>query len=112
MVVKMSEEQSKAGNTFGAWEAVERVYTRFPEDPEVTKMRSELSVKASEFVSAIEKAKQHEQRKQFGSSLSWYLKAKFMYQASEYAKTGIDRVIGSLKDDGSPGPDALPTSAP
>jgi hypothetical protein len=101
MVVKMAEEQSKTGNAFGAWEAVERVYVRFPEDPEVTKMRSELSVKASEFVSAVEKAKQHEQRKQSGSALGWYLKARHMYPPSEYAKTGIDRVVNSLKDDGS-----------
>lgn len=101
MVVKMAEEQSKTGNAFGAWEAVERVYTRFPEDPEVTKMRSELSVKASEFVSAIEKAKQHEQRKQSGSALGWYLKARHMYPPSDYAKTGIDRVVISLKDDGT-----------
>jgi hypothetical protein len=101
MVVKMAEEQSKSGNAFGAWEAVERVYVRFPEDPEVTKMRSELSVKASEFVSAIEKAKQHEQRKQSGSALGWYLKARHMYPPSDYAKTGIERVVTSLKDDGS-----------
>lgn len=104
MVVKMAEEQSKTGNAFGAWEAVERVYVRFPEDPEVTKMRSELSVKASEFVSAIEKAKQHEQRKQSGSALGWYLKARHMYPPSDYAKTGIERVVTSLKDGGSPPP--------
>ncbi|MES2596538.1 MAG: hypothetical protein V4662_14430 [Verrucomicrobiota bacterium] len=101
MVVKMAEEQSKTGNAFGAWEAVERVYARFPEDPEVTKMRSELSVKASEFVSAIEKAKQHEQRKQSGSALGWYLKARHMYPPSDYAKTGIERVVTSLKDGSS-----------
>lgn len=104
MVVKMAEEQSKTGNAYGAWEAVERVYVRFPEDPEVTKMRSELSVKASEFVSAIEKAKQHEQRKQSGSALGWYLKARHMYPPSDYAKTGIERVVTSLKDDGSAPP--------
>jgi hypothetical protein len=115
MVVKMAEEQSKTGNAFGAWEAVERVYVRFPEDPEVTKMRSELSVKASEFVSAVEKAKQHEQRKQSGSALGWYLKARHMYPPSEYAKTGIDRVVNSLKDDGSAPaatPGTPPTTAP
>lgn len=115
MVVKMAEEQSKTGNAFGAWEAVERVYTRFPEDPEVTKMRSELSVKASEFVSAIEKAKQHEQRKQSGSALGWYLKARHMYPPSDYAKTGIDRVVAALKDDGSApaaSPDTPPSTAP
>ena len=99
MVVKMAEEQGKAGNAFGAWEAVERVYARFPEDPEVTKMRSELSVKASEYVSAIEKAKQHEQRKQSGSALGWYLKARHMYPPSDFAKTGIERVVAALKED-------------
>jgi hypothetical protein len=115
MVVKMAEEQSKTGNAYGAWEAVERVYVRFPEDPEVTKMRSELSVKASEFVSAIEKAKQHEQRKQSGSALAWYLKARHMYQPSDFAKTGIERVVIALKDGGSvpaTSPDIPPTTAP
>lgn len=112
MVVKMAEEQSKSGNAFGAWEAVERVYVRFPEDPEVTKMRSELSVKASEFVSAIEKAKQHEQRKQSGSALGWYLKARHMYPPSDYAKTGIERVVTSLKDDGSAPAPTTGTVAP
>lgn len=99
MVVKLAEEQSRTGNSFGAWEAVEKVYVRFPEDPEVTKMRSELSVKASEYVSAIEKAKQHEQRKQSGSALGWYLKARHMYPASDFAKTGIDRVVNGLKSE-------------
>ena len=99
MVVKLAEEQSRTGNSFGAWEAVEKVYVRFPEDPEVTKMRSELSVKASEYVSAIEKAKQHEQRKQSGSALGWYLKASHMYPASDFAKTGIDRVVTGLKSE-------------
>ncbi|MBV6501706.1 MAG: hypothetical protein CJBNEKGG_04224 [Prosthecobacter sp.] len=102
MVVKMAEEQGKAGNAFGAWEAVERVYARFPEDPEVTKMRSELSVKASEYVSAIEKAKQHEQRRQSGSALGWYLKARHMYPPSDFAKTGIERVVAALKEDEAP----------
>jgi len=97
MVVKLAEQQSRAGNSFGAWEAVEKVYARFPEDPEVTKIRSDLSVKASEYVSAIEKAKQHEQRKQSGSALSWYLKARYMFPASEFASTGIERVVTGLK---------------
>ncbi len=108
MVVKLAEEQSRTGNSFGAWEAVEKVYVRFPEDPEVTKMRSELSVKASEYVSAIEKAKQHEQRKQSGSALGWYLKARHMYPASDFAKTGIDRVVTELKSE----PAAAGTTAP
>jgi hypothetical protein len=107
MVVKVAEEQSRSGNSFGAWEAVEKVYARFPEDPEVTKIRSELSVKASEYVSAIEKAKQHEQRKQSGSALAWYLKARHMYPPSSFASTGIERVITAVK-----GETVAPTAAP
>ena len=49
--------------------------------------------------SAIEKAKQHEQRKQSGSALGWYLKARHMYPASDFAKTGIDRVVTGLKSE-------------
>jgi hypothetical protein len=107
MVVKVAEEQSRSGNSFGAWEAVEKVYARFPEDPEVTKIRSDLSVKASEYVSAIEKAKQHEQRKQSGSALAWYLKARHMYPPSSFASTGIERVITAVKAES-----AAPSSEP
>src|SRR5690606_19097231 len=85
------------GNSFGAWEAIEREYEQFPEDPEITKMRSDLSVKASEFVSAIEKAKTHEQRKQSGSAIAWYLKARRLYPPSEFARNGIQRLVQGLK---------------
>ena len=112
MVVKLAEEQSRTGNSFGAWEAVEKVYGRFPEDQEVTKMRSNLSVKASEFVSAIEKAKQHEERKQSGSALAWYLKAKYMYTGSDFAKTGIDRVVKNLKAESGAGTESPGTNLP
>lgn len=112
MVVKLAEEQSRTGNSFGAWEAVEKVYGRFPEDQEVTKMRSNLSVKASEFVSAIEKAKQHEERKQSGSALAWYLKAKYMYTGSDFAKTGIDRVVKNLKAESGAETESAGTNLP
>lgn len=96
MVVHAAGESARNGNSFGAWEAIEREYEQFPEDPEITKMRSELSVKASEFVSAIEKAKQHEKRKQTGSAISWYLKARHLYPPSEFARVGIQRLVSNL----------------
>ncbi len=107
MVVHAAGEAARNGNSFGAWEAIEREYEQFPEDPEITKMRAELSVKASEYVSAIEKAKQHEKRKQAGSALAWYLKARRMYQPSEFARTGIQRLVSGLNGD----PDRTPEPA-
>lgn len=98
MVVHAAGEAARNGNSFGAWEAIEREYEQFPEDPEITKLRSDLSVKASEFVSAIQKAKQHEQRKQSGSAIAWYLKARRLYPPSEFARTGIQRLVSGLQE--------------
>jgi hypothetical protein len=96
--------QLAASNPYGAWEQVEKEYQHFPEDAEITRLRSELSVKASEYVSAIEKAKQHEQRKQTGSALAWYLKARRLYPPSEFARDGIQRLVASLNAPDAPPP--------
>ena len=96
--------QLAASNPYGAWEQVEKEYQHFPEDAEITRLRSELSVKASEYVSAIEKAKQHEQRKQTGSALAWYLKARRLYPPSEFARDGIQRLVASLNAAEAPPP--------
>jgi hypothetical protein len=96
--------QLAASNPYGAWEQVEKEYQHFPEDAEITRLRSELSVKASEYVSAIEKAKQHEQRKQAGSALAWYLKARRLYPPSEFARDGIQRLVAALNPADVPPP--------
>lgn len=111
LVVHAAGESAAQGNSFGAWEAVEREYQKFPDDPEITRLRSELSVKASEFVSAIQKAKQHEERKQTGSAIAWYLKARRLYAPSSFASSGIDRLVGNLKG-GEAVKDAPPSSSP
>lgn len=96
--------QLAASNPYGAWEQVEKEYQHFPEDAEITRLRSELSVKASEYVSAIEKAKLHEQRKQTGSALAWYLKARRLYPPSEFARDGIQRLVAGLNPADTPPP--------
>ncbi len=96
--------QLAASNPYGAWEQVEKEYQLFPEDAEITRLRSELSVKASEYVSAIEKAKQHEQRKQTGSAIAWFLKARRLYPPSEFARDGIQRLVAGLNEPDAPPP--------
>lgn len=102
MVVHAAEEASKNGNSFGAWEAIEKEFEKFPTDPEITRLRSELSVKSSEFVSALERAKSNEERNQIGSSIAWYLKARRIYPMSEFAVNGIKRLVGKLENGGTP----------
>lgn len=88
-------------NVAGAWETVEKAYQEFPEDTELSRMRSDLSVKATEFVGALQKAKSHEERSQLGSALAWYLKAKSQYPPSEYARDGVNRQVEKLKGGGT-----------
>jgi tetratricopeptide (TPR) repeat protein len=86
------------GNNAGAWETIEKAYEEFPDDMEVSRMRSDLSVKASEFVGALQKAKQHEERQQIGSALAWYLKARTQYPPSSFASDGVNRQVEKLKN--------------
>jgi len=96
LVIAGATSLSQNGDIAGAWERIEKAFTEFPDDPEITRLRSDLSVKATEFVGALQKAKQHEERKQPGSALAWFLKARSQYPPSEFAKEGIGRIVGSL----------------
>ena len=88
---------AQGSNLAGAWETMERTYAEFPDDPEVSRLRSDFSIKATEFVGALQKAKQHEDRRQTGSALAWYLKAKTQYPPSEFARDGINRQVTKLQ---------------
>lgn len=96
VVIATATGLSQNGSVAGAWETIERAYQEFPEDPEVARLRSDFSVKATEFVGALQKAKQHEERKQLGSALAWYLKARNQFPMSEFAREGITRQVGLI----------------
>ncbi len=88
-----------------AWEKVEKESKVFPDDPVLSKLRADLGVKASEFVTAIENGRQHEEKQQVGSALAWYLKARSMHPLSEMARDGIKRLVELVKTgDGSHDP--------
>jgi len=91
--IARSEEYAKHGDPYGAWENTERTFKQYPNDTKLNQLRTKLTVAAAEFVSGIQKAQQQEQKEQFGSSLSWYLKAQKLYPPSEFAQEGIARVV-------------------
>jgi len=69
-------------------------------------------VKASGFVTAIENARQQEEKQQVGSALAWYLKARNMHPLSEMAQDGIKRLVQVVKNGDQPPPTNFePTSA-
>jgi len=97
LTIAAASSHQQNGNSAGAWEMIEKAYQEFPEDPEITRLRSDLSVRATEFVGALQRAKQHEDRKQTGSALAWFLKARSQYPPSEFAREGINRQVTKLQ---------------
>jgi hypothetical protein len=94
-----------------AWEKVEKEAKQFPNDPELSKLRADLGIQASEFVTAIERGRQHEEKKQTGSALAWYLKARRMHPPSEMALAAIKRLVTVVRAGDQPPADAAPVSA-
>ncbi|MEZ5384885.1 MAG: hypothetical protein R3F13_05165 [Prosthecobacter sp.] len=80
-----------------AWEKVEKESQSYPDDPVLSKLRADLGVKASEFVTAIENGRQHEKRDQIGSAIGWYLKAKRMHPPSDFARDGVQRLVDRIR---------------
>lgn len=88
-----ASEIAKRGDYAGAWESVEMVYREFPGDNNLNQTRADLTTRAADFVGALRRAQELEERDQVGSSLAWYLKAQQMYAASEFAQEGINRLV-------------------
>jgi len=94
-----------------AWEKVEKESKQYPDDPVLSKLRADLGVKASEFVTAIENGRQHEEKQQVGSALGWYLKAKRMHPPSDFARDGVKRLVDHIQTGGTPAASGEPSSA-
>ncbi len=97
--LKQAEALSKGGNRYGAWEIVEKVFKRFPDDQPLGTKRSDLATDVAEFVGALKKAENLEERNQAGSSLAWYLKSRKLYPNSTFAQEGIGRLVDRILPD-------------
>lgn len=94
--LKIAEEMDSAGNSAGAWEAIERFAQSFPEDPELNQARLRYTPKAADFVRSIQKAQSHEASDQPATSLAWLLKAQRLYPQSAIAEESINRNLAKL----------------
>lgn len=100
--MKQADTLTKAGNGHAAWEIVEKTFQRFPDDVSLGMKRSDLSTDVAPFVKALKTAENLEKRKQYGSSLAWFLSARQIFPQSEFASEGIERLIDDiLPEDGA-----------
>jgi hypothetical protein len=93
---KVAEEKANAlmmnGDVDGAWETIELATKAWPDDMKLNKLLADLSGRSADFVSALNKARDAEAKKELGYSLTWYVNAQNAYPPSQIANEGIDRI--------------------
>jgi hypothetical protein len=93
---KMAEEKANMlvmnGDVDGAWETVEIASKDWPDDTKLNRLLADLSGRSADFVSALNKARDAESKKEYGYSLTWYVNAQSYYPPSQIANDGIDRI--------------------
>jgi tetratricopeptide (TPR) repeat protein len=80
------------GDADGAWEAIESAVNDWPDDVKLNKLLANLSTRCADFVSAINKAREAQSKKEYGYSLTLFVNAESYYPGSMIAKAGIDDV--------------------
>ena len=96
ITLKQAETLKNAGNGFAAWEIVEKMFRRFPDDVALSAKRSDYATDVADFVKALKKAENLEERGQRGSSLAWFLSARRIYPQSQNAAEGIKRLVDDI----------------
>jgi hypothetical protein len=94
------------GDVDGAWETIEIATKDWPDDMKLNKLLANLSGRSADFVSALNKARDAEAKKELGYSLTWYVNAQSFYPASIIANDGIDRISKQiLSPEAAPAPE-------
>ena len=80
------------GDVYGAWETVQQAAADWPDDNKLNRQLADLSGRATDFVAAVNKARDAEAKQNIGYSLNWYLNAQHIYPPSVIANNGIGRL--------------------
>ena len=99
VAIMRAEEMVKQSNYPGAWESVEKIAQQFPDDNKLSNTRADLTPHAADFVRTLQDAQDMEKRDQVGASLAYYLKARKIYPASDFAGDGVDRLVKKIVPD-------------
>lgn len=96
MVINGSSRLEKAGDPYGAWEALKEIQKTHPDDNELNSNLTRLSESCADFITAVNDAKKHEESRRTGVGLSAWLRAEQIYPNSKLAREGIDRLANII----------------
>jgi hypothetical protein len=100
------------GDVDGAWETIQAAVNDWPDDVQLNKTLASLSTRCADFVSAINKARDAQEKKEYGYSLTWYVNAQSYYPASTIANSGIEEVSKRILSPGSDNADSTDKAVP
>jgi len=99
--IMRSQEIARRGDYAGAWEGLDVTFSQYPDDQKLSQLRADLTIQAPDFVHDIRQAKSDEEKKEYGSSLAWYLRSQSRYPMSDLSKQGIQRIVQLIMPDAS-----------
>ncbi|MDA7518751.1 hypothetical protein N8522_02070 [Akkermansiaceae bacterium] len=88
-----AKEMKRVGQPYAAWEKLDLVHEKFPDDPVLNQHMTQLAPSVADFTLALRNAATHERTDQVGSALSWFYQAKQLHPSSTVAQEGIDRLV-------------------
>jgi len=91
--VEGSREMTRVGQPYAAWEKLDLVHEKFPDDPVLNQSMTQLAPSVADFTVALRNAATHERNGQVGSALSWFYQAQLLHPTSSVTQEGIDRLV-------------------
>ncbi len=90
------EARNIPGAVYTAWEEIQTLVSEFGDDTELRIRAEELSTRASDFVSALDRAEQFQRSGNTGSALTWLMRAREIYPDSKRARDGIANALDTV----------------
>lgn len=94
--IAQSLELQRLRNHYGAWEILERIYLRYPEDQSVNRLRGDYAARASDLAAVLANARDAVEDGDPVRALIGYMRARDLYPASYFAQKGMESLSGSL----------------
>jgi len=92
--MKKADAQQDQGMNEAAWETLKQATDRYYDHKGLSQRLTQLNPKVADFISLINDGEQATNKKNLGSALSYYLKAREIHPNSKYANDAIKRIMG------------------
>lgn len=94
--IAQAEELDIQGNSYIAWEMLERAKKIDPADPMLARASAKLAPKVSDYVMYLDRARALEKSNNHSAALNLYLKARRVFPTSASCREGIERTSKAL----------------